>query len=116
MEKIFEFSLLIPPSVLVMVSALLMIVGDYYAKKWSLKQKMIFFLFLLFFTLVSSGFYIASLLQAGLVVTSMLYTVIAMSGHIIMGTLIFKERLTRRQIIGVILGCISIISLSISIS
>lgn len=102
----------IPVLILLIISAIFMITGDYFAKYWSINQKVIFFIIAFLTYSIAGIFYIPTLLREGLVITSVIWTVICSAGFLIVGLIIFKEHLTTWQTIGVMLGVISVFILA----
>jgi len=90
------------------------IVGDVFAKSWSLNRRPAFLMAALVGYLVGSFFYIPSLLHEGLVVTSVIWTLVATLGFILVGLLFFHEHLTFWQTIGVILGALALIVFAVA--
>lgn len=90
-----------------------MITGDYFAKYWSINQKTIFFIISFSVYAIAGIFYIPTLLREGLVITSIIWSVLCAAGFIVVGLLIFKESLSVFQTIGIVLGVLSIIILSL---
>jgi len=106
----------VPVVGLILVSSVSVIVGDYAAKAWSLSHSQReWYLFLAFAGYFFSGFfYIPTLLRDGLIVTSVLWVLLSTIGFLVIGIVIFKETLSLTQTIGVILGVISVLVLTIS--
>ena len=102
----------LPVVVLLVLSALSVTTGDFFAKYWSLHTKNVFYVFAIAGYIGSAIFYIPSLLKKGLVVTSILWSVLSIIGFLAVGLLIFKETLSLRETMGVIFGIISLIILS----
>jgi multidrug transporter EmrE-like cation transporter len=101
-----------PVGLLLALSATSVIIADFFAKYWSIHQKTAFLVIALLGYLFSGLFYTPTLLKEGLIVTSMLWSVASITGFILVGWLIFKESLSPTQLIGVILGAISLIILA----
>jgi multidrug transporter EmrE-like cation transporter len=96
----------------ILASSTFNIVGDYYAKKWSIEIDNIFLIMALLAFLMSTVFYMFSLLKKGLIITATLWTIVAMSGFVVIGFLIFQETITVWQIVGIIVGAISVLLLN----
>lgn len=103
----------IPVFILLLLSGLSVVTGDYFAKYWSINQKTIFYILAILGYLGSSIFYIPTLLREGLVVTSVIWSLISIIGFLFVGLVIFKEVLTIWQIIGVSVGIIALVILSL---
>ena len=98
---------------LILLAATSVVSGDYFAKLWStsLNDTHMILAFIGYF--FSAFFFIPTLLREGLVTTSILWSVLSIIGFVIVGLLIFNETLSTIQIIGVVLGIISLLVLSI---
>ena len=101
----------LPAIVLVSLAAVSVIIGDFFAKYWSLNQKNIFYILTLIFYLGSGVLYVPSLLKEGLVITSIIWVLISTIGLLLVGIVIFKEQLSFIQVIGVTLGIIALLIL-----
>ncbi len=101
-----------PVILLLILSAISVTAGDFFAKYWSTNQKTIFYILAILGYAGSSIFYIPTLLKEGLVVTSVIWSILSIIGFLIIGLVIFKETLSMVQIIGVTLGVASLILLS----
>jgi multidrug transporter EmrE-like cation transporter len=104
----------LPVWVLLVLSSIGVIVGDYFAKLWSINTKTLFLVITFLGYLSSSFFYIPALLKEGLVVTSIIWSLLSMVGFLVIGLLIFKETLNTWQVVGVCLGLISLVVLTIA--
>ncbi len=94
------------------VSAASVILGDLAAKYWSLHQRPVF-LFLALLGYFGSGFfYIPTLLRSGLVLTSVIWSVLSILGFLVVGLIIFHEVLTPLQLVGVAFGVLGILILT----
>jgi len=102
----------IPVFVLLVLAAAATIAGDYVGKLWSLNLKPWTFWFAFTLYALTALFYFPTLLREGLIVTSILWTVLATVGFLAVGVLIFHEHLTLLQWFGVGLGVVSVIILS----
>lgn len=102
----------LPVPLLLLIGTLLNNTGDYTAKYWSVTNKHLFF-FIGFIAYSLAGlFYMPTLLKRGLVVTSVMWSALGMVGYLLIGLVIFKERLSPIQIFGVVLGISSFLILS----
>ena len=104
----------LPIWLLLSVSALGIITGDYFAKFWSINQRTIFVVLAICGYAVSSFFYIPTLLKQGLVITSLIWSLLAIIGFMFVGLYLFHETLTPMQWVGVGVGIISLIILSVA--
>lgn len=112
MNIILEIMSHIPVWMLLMLSAASVIVGDFMAKYWSTNQRPIIFFLSILGYFFSGFFYIPTLLREGLVVTSIIWSLLSIVGFIFIGLVIFDEILTTIQIIGIVFGIISFIILT----
>jgi multidrug transporter EmrE-like cation transporter len=103
----------VPVIILILLAASSVIAGDFFAKYWSIHQRPLFLVLTFIFYFGSAFFYTPTLLREGLVITSMIWSLISFIGLIILGLLVFNETLTLIQTIGVVIGGISLILLSI---
>lgn len=103
----------LPVIVLLIISSIGVISGDFFAKYWSIKQKAIFFVLAVLGYLVSSFFYIPTLLREGLVITSIIWSLLSIIGFLFIGLIIFHEKLTVIQYVGVFIGILALIILSL---
>jgi multidrug transporter EmrE-like cation transporter len=101
---------------LILMAAVSVIVGDYAAKAWSFSHgQREWYLLLAFAGYFFSGFfYVPSLLREGLIITSVLWVLLSAVRFLVIGIVIFKETLSLTQTVGVILGIISVLLLTIS--
>lgn len=104
----------VPVLVLLIFSACGVVVGDFFAKYWSIHQRTAFFVLALIGYLISSLFYIPTLLREGLVVTSVIWSLLSIMGFLFIGLAVFKEQLTLSQIVGVALGVVALVILSVT--
>lgn len=102
-----------PPMALVVIAALAVIIGDYAAKVWSTGGSPQYLLFAFLGYLLSAFFYIPSLLKEGLIITSVVWSILSISGFLVVGYVIFKEPLSTLQMFAVALGVCSIFLLMV---
>lgn len=102
----------LPVAVLLLMSAASVVTGDYFAKLWSTNQRPLFLVVALLGYFGSGFFYTPTLLREGLVVTSVLWSVLSIVGFLIIGLVIFKESLTTIESIGVASGVVSLLILA----
>lgn len=103
----------LPVGVALSLAATVTVAGDYFGKLWSIEQKpWIFCLAILLYA--SSGIlYIPTLLKEGLIITSLIWTILTITGFLAVGVLIFHEQLTPVQWAGVAFGVLAIVLLSV---
>jgi multidrug transporter EmrE-like cation transporter len=112
MDTFFAWSQKVPLIMLFAVSAVSVGAGDYLAKKWSLEPGWNSFAGALVCYLSSSFFYLQTLTRKGLVVSSVIWSIASIIAFLFVGLVIFHEKLTVLQLIGVSLGIISLLMLS----
>ena len=103
------------PWLLVTLAAISVILGDVFAKYWSQNQRLTYYLLGLVFYFLSGFLYIPSLLKEGLVVTSVLWSLIGTIGFVVVGLVFFKETLTLMQGVGVGFGVVALVILAFSL-
>lgn len=104
----------IPALVLLVLSALSVTTGDFFAKYWSTNTRGLFYFLALLGYIGSGVFYIPTLLKEGLIITSVIWSVLSTVGFLLVGLVIFKESLTAMETLGTILGVASLVVLSFS--
>jgi len=102
-----------PVALMLVLSATSVVLGDLFAKVWSINQRGLFFGIAIVGYFLSGLFYIPTLLKKGLVITSVMWSLLSIVGFLLIGLLLFKESLTPLQIVGVLLGIVALIFLSI---
>ncbi len=113
MQAIIDNLSKIPWQILLVLSAAGVALGDYYGKYWSLNQKSSFYAVAVFGYFLSGFFYLPTLLKKGLVLTSLIWSILSITFFLFIGLVIFKETLTTTQIVGVVFGVIALVILSI---
>ncbi len=111
MTEFFNFFFKFPVWVLLCLAAISVVTGDILAKYWSTNVKPVFYFAALIAYGFSGFFYVPTLLREGLVVTSIVWSILSIIGFLIVGIVIFKETLTPIQVVGVILGIAALIIL-----
>jgi len=113
MELIVSWSQRVPLVLLFSLSAVFVGMGDYLAKKWSLVPGWSFCVGALVCYFMSSFFYLLTLTRKGLVVSCVIWSLSSIIAFLFVGLVIFHETLSGMQLIGIILGTISLIILSL---
>jgi len=98
--------------ILFTISAVAVGTGDFLAKKWSLAPGWATFSGALFCYFASSFFYLQTLPRKGLVVSCVIWSLASIIAFLFVGLVIFHERLTGVQLLGVVLGTMSLLLLS----
>ncbi len=112
MQTFVQIAQKIPIPVLLLLSGTGVILGDTFAKYWSLDPRWSIFVAAMIGYLASGFFYIPSLLREGLVITSVIWSLISIIGFLFVGLVVFKEHLTLVQWIGVMFGVVSMLVLA----
>lgn len=113
MQTYLALAAKIPVFILIIFAAASVITGDYFAKLWSVEQRSVLWVIAVIGYFFSGFFYIPTLLREGLVVTSILWSVLSIIGFLIIGLVILKEALNGIQVVGVVFGIISLTILTI---
>ena len=113
MQWYLDLAAKIPVVALLLISASGVITGDFFAKTWSINERPQFFVLAVCCYLTSSLFYIPTLLREGLVFTSIIWSLIGTIGFLVLGLLVFHEHLTTLQAVGVAIGVIALVILSV---
>lgn len=106
-----EIILKLPLLVLIILSGLSLVIGDLFAKYWSIDKHNYQFIAAIICYILYGIFFLPTLLKEDLVVSALAVILVNIIGFIFIGLAIFQESLTPVQIIGLILGIISIILL-----
>lgn len=113
MQILLNFVHQMPVALMLILSATSVVLGDLFAKFWSINQKGWFFGIALVGYFLSGLFYIPTLLKKGLVLTSVIWSLLSIIGFLFIGLVLFKESLMPVQIVGITLGVIALILLSL---
>lgn len=102
----------LPVSALLGLSAVGVIFGDYFAKYWSQHPRPFWLVLTFIAYFLSPFFYVPTLLREGLVVTSVVWSILSIIGYLFVGLVIFRETLSGTQTVGVVLGVVALVILS----
>lgn len=95
---------------LIILSSGFTILADILAKYWSINpEKTIWFAIASLIYCAGALVYMPTLLKESLIVTSVLWTLLSTGGFILAGLLIFGEKLSSLQLMGLIFGVISLV-------
>jgi len=94
---------------LLLLSGAFVIMGDFFAKLWSIERGSWLFILSMIGYTISSLLYIPVLLKGDLIITALIWSLINIIGFSIIGLYVFKESLNALQLIGVILGVIAMV-------
>lgn len=104
----------IPFWVFILLSASSVISGDYFAKLWSVQPRPSLFILAVVAYSLSGIFYTPALLKEGLVLTSLVWSLLTIVGFLFIGLVLFNETLSPVQWTGAALGIIALLILSIA--
>jgi len=114
MQTYLELMGKIPVLVLLAISGIGVIAGDVFAKYWSMNPRWSLLAVTIFCYFTSSFFYVPTLLREGLVVTSIIWSLISLIGFLFVGLVLFRESVTFHQGIGVAFGLVALVILAIT--
>jgi multidrug transporter EmrE-like cation transporter len=80
----------LPSIALILIAASCTISGDYFAKSWSVTHRQTFYLLALLGYMLSGFFYIPVLQKQGLVISSLLWSIVTIVGFLIIGFVFFQ--------------------------
>ncbi len=95
------------------LSAGAVVAGDYFAKRWSIDRGANRYWIAVVFYLLAAQLYLPTLLKEGLVITSLIWSLLSTIGFLFVGLVVFKETLTGLQMVGVALGLVAMVILAI---
>ena len=98
----------IPTAWLIIISGILVIIGDYTGKLWSENLRDAWFYFAILTYFLSGLLYIPVLTRENLTTTSVIWSLISILGFLFIGLVIFREKLTTLQVFGLLFGVISL--------
>jgi len=102
-----------PVWALICFAATAVIIGDIAAKSWSVSRSEMWYWTALVAYACSGLFYVPTLLREGLVVSSLMWTIGSVVGFLFVGLVLFQETLSIMQCLGVVLGIVALIVLSL---
>jgi len=112
MQLYLDLAARLPVGILLALSATSVVLGDLFAKYWSVKQRSLFLILALIFYFGSGVFYVPTLLRQGLVITSLIWSLLGIIGFLVIGLVLFKEHLSPLQYFGVALGVAALVLLN----
>lgn len=113
MNAFIELMAKLPLWSLLILSGTSVALGDFFAKSWSVERRSWLILAMVLGYFFSGFFYLPTLLKGGLIVTSMIWSLLSTLALVAIGLFIFHESLTSLQIVGLILGTVAIMVLSV---
>ena len=109
MERLLWLVAKIPILVLITTSALAATAGEYTAKRWSMRPSIWRFVLAIALYASTGTLFMLCLPREKLIVVGILYDVLTNSSFLLMGFLVFHERLSRLQTIGAFFGVVSLV-------
>ncbi len=98
----------------IIISTLFFAFGEFISKKFALNPSWMLFTLFIFIDLLSAAAWIPAIVQKNqLSITGVIWSVISLMATILIGLLLFNEKLTIIQSIGLVVGIISVILLSL---
>jgi multidrug transporter EmrE-like cation transporter len=108
-QIIFFIANTVPIWLVLFVTALCVVIGDYFAKLWAVSQNTLYVFLCIVMYSFSALMFLPSLLKEKLAVATVFWSVFMVIGSIFVGSVIFHEHLTVRQWVGILFGVLSII-------
>ncbi len=99
----------LPVTVLLILSAFGIIMGDYFAKYWSETKENIYFISSFGGYFMAAIFYIPTLLREQLISAAILCSFLEAFGCLVIGFIIFKEKFSAMEFAGIFFGILSLI-------
>lgn len=109
MERFLTLTAKIPLLLLISMSAIAAVAGEYIAKRWSLNPSPGQFASAVALYACAGALFIPCLLREQLIVVGLLYDILNNSSFLLLGFLVFHERLSRLQIVGACFGIVSLL-------
>ncbi|MEK7187666.1 MAG: hypothetical protein AAB691_02355 [Patescibacteria group bacterium] len=104
----------LPTIALLLIGAICVAVGDYFAKSWSVEQRDILYYIAFASYALSPLFYLPTLLKESLIVTTIIWSILIILVSITLGAIVFHETLSPLKWSGVILGLVALVILSLA--
>lgn len=104
----------LPVIVLLLLGAVCVAAGDFFGKSWSLDQRNTLYFVSLAAYALSAVFYLPSLLKEGLVITTVIWSILIILVSVFIGLVLFRETLSPLRMIGVLIGLVSLVILNIA--
>ena len=104
----------IPFWVWIIISAIFFAFGEFLSKKFALNPGWMLFLIFIIVDVISASAWIPAIFEKNqLSVTGVIWSIISLMATVTIGVLAFKEKLTLTQSIGLVLGLLAVIFLSL---
>ncbi len=108
------FLTIVPFWVWIAVSAIFFAFGEFISKKFALNPGWTIFIAFLIVDLISASAWIPAIFEKNqLSITGVIWSIISLIATVLMGILIFNEKLSLVHLIGIFVGLISVILLSL---
>ncbi len=109
MQRLLWLVAKIPILILILTSALAATAGEYTAKRWSMQPAGWQFVLAIVLYASAGTLFMLCLPREKLIVVGILYDILTNSSFLLMGFLIFHERLSRLQSVGAFFGVVSLV-------
>ena len=108
-----EILTIIPSWIWITISTILFAFGEFLSKKFSLNPGWTLFVLFLVVDIVSAAAWIPAIFEKNqLSVTGVIWSIVSLIATVAIGLLVFNEKLTPTQSIGMVLGFVAVILLS----
>lgn len=99
----------IPVTILLILSAMGIVTGDFFAKYWSESKEITYFIGALSGYFLAAIFYIPTLLREQLISAAILCSFLEAFGCLVIGFIVFKEKFSTIEFVGIFFGILSLI-------
>jgi len=104
----------IPAWIWIAVSAIFFALGEFVSKKFALNPGWTLFITFLIVDIISASTWIPAIFEKNqLSITGVIWSVVSLIATVLIGLLVFNEKLTMIQSIGLVIGFVSVVLLSI---
>jgi hypothetical protein len=109
MNLYLNLSSFVPVIFLLILSAMGIVLGDYFAKCWSENHESLYFFAALIGYFLAAVFYIPTLLREQLISAAIICSFLEAFGCLVIGFIIFKEKFNYMELAGIFFGVFSLI-------
>ena len=108
-----ETLVLIPSWAWIAISTILFAFGEFLSKEFALNPGWKFFIFFMIINTISAAAWIPAIFEKNqLSITGVIWSIVSLIATVTVGILIFHERLTPTQTVGLVFGFVAVILLS----
>ena len=108
-----ETLVLIPSWAWIAISAIFFAFGEFLSKKFALNAGWTIFILFLIVDIISAAAWIPAIFEKNqLSITGVIWSIVSLIATVAIGILIFHEKLTPTQMVGLVLGFIAVVMLS----